>query len=1442
MELYGLMGSVHSRGRSLIAWMCGALLLCSCSLPVASDALLWPSETAASTSRPFPSPTPPSAGALPELSTSGAEFAHLSLEEGLSQSVVTAVLQDSQGFVWVATQDGLNRYDGIEFVTYRHDIADPSSISDNYVQALHEDASGYIWVGTHGGGLNRYDPRIQQFTTFRYNPDDLGSISHNNVFAIEGSRDGGLWLGTAAGLNHFDPSTGQATRFPFDDPANPRSTSGGIIQTILEESEDKVWVGAFDGGLTLLNPRQGTTRVYRHDKDDPGSLPDDNVQALLLDGTDALWVGTAAGGLARLDPGADLFVRYQHDPGDKASIASNTVNALLEDRWGRLWVGTKNGGLDRFDGESGAFVHHAPQPDDSHSLSNATVQSLYEDRGGVLWVGTFGGGANSYDPYARKFIHYRNDPDDPASLGSNMVWSFAQGRDGSIWIGTLDAGLNRLEPITGDFTRFRNSPSDPTSLASDQIWALFVDRSDTLWIGSAAGLDRFDAESGSFAHIPAPPIYSFVEDQHGAIWLGAGGGGLGRLDRETGEITYFKSRPDDPTSLSADFVTSVFLDRDGRLWIGTFDAGLNRLDDLLTVPGEADFVRYRNDPNNPASLVHDSVLDIHQDTGGTLWIATDRGLDRLDEETGDFVHYGVKEGLANEVIYAILEDDAGNLWLSTNRGLSRLNPNNGAVRNYTPREGLQSHEFNQGAALRAADGTMYFGGINGFNVFDPAKIRDHEYAPPVRLTRFELFNQPVAIASDSPLKQAIDWTTAVRLSHAQDFFAFEFASLDYAAPNLNRYAYKMEGLDKDWNYTGSDRRYAGYTNVPPGDYTFRVKGANSDGVWSEHEVTLGVTVTPPFWQTWWFRAAVALALAAGIVATYRLRVRGVEARSRELEAQVEKRTHEIEQRQQELAALYRADEELYSHLDVDSVLSALTEIAVHVLKADRSAVMTWDDTRERAVVRSSYGFSPEAVARLSQPGAAEIAEKVGRTGQPAIISETSDADDAARDAAVAGVRSSMHLPIKISDEIFGVFCIGYNTPHAFNPEEQRLFSALAHRAATAIENAHHFDQERRRAEQFHLINEVGQRMNAALISEDLLQQMAGLIQDAFESSEVAIAFVQDGAVVPQITRRAARSSEAGNPASQGHDGLWAWVAEHGEPLMVEDGSPREHTGQDGGGTQFASEICVPLVSKETVIGVLSIAGDQPNLYDEEDLMVLQALANQATTAIENARLYEQGQRVAVMEERSRLARDLHDAVTQTLFSASLIAEALPAIWESDQREGADLLEQLRKLSRGALAEMRTLLLELRPTALADAALPDLMRQLGEAASGRIGVPVQVSVDGPCDAPEVVRVTLYRIAQEALNNVAKHARASEVALTLSCRDAGADGGAREIELQIRDNGSGFDPDRVSAEHLGLGIIRERAAAIGADLQLTSRPGEGALVRVCWREQTPQTESS
>lgn len=580
--------------------------------------------------------------------------------------------------------------------------------------------------------------------------------------------------------------------------------------------------------------------------------------------------------------------------------------------------------------------------------------------------------------------------------------------------------------------------------------------------------------------------------------------------------------------------------------------------------------------------------------------------------------------------------------------------------------------------------------------------------------------------------------------------------------------------------------------------------------------------------------------------TLRLQSRGAGARSREREAQSRARSDEIERQRRELEALYQADERLYAQIDLKHVLQALADIAVDVLGADKSVVFCWDKSGTRLQAQATRGFSPELVSALVVGSTEGVVGRVVATGEPYIsLDAVNDPNRPAERAEIAdavvaaGVKSFVMLPIKLNGQIFGVFNLSFARTQAIGDEECRLYTALAHRAAQAITNAQSFDAELRRAEQFRVIGELASQITAIMPLDEILERTVRLIHDAFDYYHVGIGLVEGDEVVYRIGAGELwdRPDFQYKPARLkiGREGISGWVAATGQPLLVPDvwQEPRYVLLE---GSEARSELVMPITVKGQVIGVLDAQSQYLDAFDDTDLHVLQAAAHQVGAAIENTQLYDQAQQSAVVEERSRLARELHDAVTQTLFSASLLAEAIPMAWEMDQAEGKRLLQELRQLSRGALAEMRTLLLELRPGVLKEADLGELLHQLADAMTGRTGIPVSVTVRGRCKLPSDVHVALYRIAQEALNNVVKHARAGRVEIELRRSDApagGANGRASsQAELVICDDGIGFDPGEVTPDHLGLNIIRERAQAIAAALTIDSAPGCGTRLVVRW----------
>ncbi len=869
-------------------------------------------------------------------------FERLTNEDGLSQNTVFAIVQDRQGFIWLATKVGLNRYDGYGFKVYTHDPHDPGTLANGFVRVLHEDRSGMLWIGTYGGGLDRFDPVTETFTHYRHDPADPASLSHDDVRAICEDDSGALWIGTqGGGLNRFvgpryvgprfdgpaqpeGPGPGSFTRYRRDR-QDPASLSHDDVRAIVEDHAGRLWVGTNGGGLNRVSPDRvdgdPAFRRFSRRPDDDASLIDNRVRVLFPDRTGRLWVGTN-GGLARLDPATETFTPYRHDPANPGSLSNDQVRSIFEDSSGGLWIGT-TGGLNRFDPATESFFRHRTDPENLHSLSDDAVYSIVEDRAGGLWIGTYNRGVNRFDPTAETFALYRHDPADPTSLSSDAVVALHEDRAGRLWVGTYGGGLDRFDrgppqrvspdraspdqggaqrsagPAAGTFTHYRHDPGDPGSLAADRVNCILEDRDRRLWIGMYSdGLSRFDPATGSFTHYRHDPqdpqslsrdyVRSLYEDRDRRLWVATQGGGLNRFDPATETFVHYRHDPEDPQSLSHDSVFAVHQDNGGILWVGTYGGGLNRLD--LTA---GTVTHYRYDPQDATSLSNDAVAVIHEDRNRRLWVGTyGGGLDRLDAATGTFTHYTAASGLVDNVVFGILEDRRGQLWFSTNRGLARLDPATDRWTSYDVRDGLQGIEFNPGAFHRSGSGEMFFGGDGGFNAFFPDRFADNTYVPPVVLTSFKVFEQEVrGPRSSSHLDE-------IALSYEDNFFSFEFAALNFQRPDRNRYRYRLEGLDEDWIDPGS-RRYARYTKVPPGEYVFRVRGSNNDGRWNEEGTSVRIVIAPPFWATWWFRlgggglAALSLFAAFRFYATRRY--------SKELESEVRQRTNELESSVQQLA-------------------------------------------------------------------------------------------------------------------------------------------------------------------------------------------------------------------------------------------------------------------------------------------------------------------------------------------------------------------------------------------------------------------------------------------------------------------------------------------------------------------------------------------------------------
>jgi ligand-binding sensor domain-containing protein/signal transduction histidine kinase len=759
--------------------------------------------------------------------------------------------------LWFGTADGLNRYDGRDFVVFRHDSKDPQSLSSNWVQALLEDSSGSLWVGT-SRGLDRLDRRSNRFANIGAN-DPQGPASQG-VLVLYQDRAGAIWVGLESGLLRITPETGAIETYRHD-PEDSRSIAPGTVLSVQEEPGGDLWV------LTGQWGRGVPATLNRFDRENNRFVhfvaPDgwDRVGALLIDRAGSFWLNVS--GLGAFEPNSGRFSRPLFD-----NPYAAMRRRVHEDRLGRLWIPTQSGVI-LFDPSSSHESVHTPGTEENR-LSNF-VEAVLEDRAGIIWFGTRGG-LHKWDRHRKPFLHWKHQKGDTDSLGSSQVSAVLEDSSGTIWMGTYGGGLNRLDSPNGIFTRYRHDPDKPESLCHDSVWDIAEDGRGTLWLGVEAGLCSYDPKDNRFTLHEVDQaladghdrrIENIEVDSWGTLWLGTPYG-LVRFEPESG-----RSRRYIPTGDRRGPSHSVIgglLVADGRtLWIGAGRSGqgLDRLDI------ESDtFTHYPMNTKTGETLHGEGIFQVYRDRKNRLWLATGGGLFGFDPERQLYEHYAAREGLAGSVVYSILEDEDGRLWLGTNRGLLRFDPRRppqDRFRSFDLSDGIGNMEFNRHAALRATTGRFFFGGMSGLTVFRPQEIRDNDLLPPVVLTRILLW-QTQGAREVNPFG-----LEHLRLSHREDSFSFEFAALSYTSPEKNRFAYMLEGLDDGW-VDGGTHNACRYVRVPPGAYVFRVKACNNDGVWNEDGVALEVTITPPFWKTTWFRLVMGALAVAGVAATHRYRI------------------------------------------------------------------------------------------------------------------------------------------------------------------------------------------------------------------------------------------------------------------------------------------------------------------------------------------------------------------------------------------------------------------------------------------------------------------------------------------------------------------------------------------------------------------------------------------
>ncbi len=790
---------------------------------------------------------------------------NLSPENGLSHSWVSCMLQDKNGFMWIGTWNGLNRYDGYSFTVYKPSQADPAAISHNVIRALCEDGKGNIWIGTENG-LNLYNPDADNFIHFIHHQNDSTTISHNYIMSLFSDGNNNLWIGTKGGGLNCINSDGAVKHYLSSD--IPESNH---INCIIEDNinNNYLWLGTENGlyrfDKTTANfvnyPITFESRVFNH-----------VILTLYQDEKGDIYLGTWGAGLVKFERNKNQFYYCINgtQPGSK-DRQYTVVFTIMPDLYGNLLIGTRDQGIYEINTKT-LEVRNVSFSFENDYFRNRVINCIYRGSSGIMWLGTRYHGVYKMVPTIKNFHHHGLKPEHLEYFENKVITAIVFDKEGNQWFGTRNDGVIRIDEKTGRLSIYKKTNGSDKSLSSDNILGIcptIEKNQPVLWIATdGGGINKLNAITNQITVFRSRPgdstslsnmhVYTIIEYDADHLLIGNWGignrGGLDLFNKNTGKFINFRSSADDNSTISSRIVLRLFRDKSGTVWIGTKGGGLNKMivkNIDATSPEEiASFKSYLNIPGNPASLSNNDVFSIYEDRNGVLWVGTGGGgLNRFDRTVETFKSYTQKEGFINDMIYCIQEDNSGNLWLSTSNGIIRFNPKTESLRNYTKSDGLPFDVFNPCAGYKTPSGQLFFGGVNGFAAFYPDSIKENLSIPDIVITNFRIAGRNKSYDARLYTNTDLNKLRKITLPHYLHDLTIEFASLDYTAPFKNRYKFKLAGYHDEWTETSAERRFANYTNLPAGRYIFTVKGSNSDMVWNEEGRSIEIIIRPPFYQT-----------------------------------------------------------------------------------------------------------------------------------------------------------------------------------------------------------------------------------------------------------------------------------------------------------------------------------------------------------------------------------------------------------------------------------------------------------------------------------------------------------------------------------------------------------------------------------------------------------------
>ena len=998
-------------------------------------------------------------------------FEHLTIEDGLSQGSIFGIFQDSRGFMWFSTQDGVNRFDGYTVKSYTHEPFDETSLTAGFSFDMDEDSSGALWIA-NSNGLNRLDPLTDKIQRFVHDEADSTSISSNAVTSVTVDSQDRVWVATGNGLNVMNPGApGRFTRYAYDE-NNPSSLCDPVVNFVFEDNANRIWVATRNGLCSLREDGSGGfDRVLVGPEPRPPvpwghSEYEVNHIVERPEEPGVLWLGTSRG-LVRFKVATREHERFLFEPDYSGSnpvqhsvwrFTQDPVNPSV------LWVPTFGGGLVRFDVRTKRFITYHSDPEDPNGLPEDALGVTYTDRSGMVWVGSQVNGVSRFSPSSVSVAHYRkSDRRDGTSLPGETVWGICETRDGILWLGTTDKTnqdhLTALDRSRGTSTDFKNDPTIPYSLDPGNVDLVYEDSRGNLWVGTNRGVDLLNRSTGHFRHfrpdredprsIPGS-VNAAVEDHAGNLWFGTTRG-LARMHQDAfGTFDRFVNDPGDQSTITRGSVVDLTEDLAGFIWAAT-SGGLNRID-----PETGEATRYEHDSADPSTIAADQVDIVleRKRESGVLWLGLNGGgLDRLDVRSGDIQHFTTLEGLTNNTVFGILEDDLGRLWISTNHGLSRFDPETSSFKNFGVEIGLQGLEFSQNAFHKSRSGEFFFGGTNGLNAFYPNELSENLNVPEVQLVDLKLFNKSVKETGAVKLDKPLSDTKEIRLDYSQKDVTFDFVGFHYADPLGNQYAYKLDGFNDDWVYVGGQRT-ASFTNLAPGEYTFHVKAANSDGVWNEEGASIKVVVDPPFWATWWFRSLAFLGFVGLLYGGYTTRVRQIEDRARKLEGEVEKRTVELKESNDQLEQSHTIVEAINQETSFRRLLTKILEESRVIPGVEKAtALVRMPDGMFQ--VRASSGWDVEGMQhiRLTQEQAnARYVEQATEVSEDVFVAKDVAHRVGMEEMAEFGqVASFLVLRVRVDGDVAGYLVFdNLSNEEAFDHRDVALLERLREHITSAF--------------------------------------------------------------------------------------------------------------------------------------------------------------------------------------------------------------------------------------------------------------------------------------------------------------------------------------------------------------------------------------------------------